>query len=244
MTSSQPWSCVRQHLLTLSLICLASVAAGAAQQPRKASPSKEAIRLQASTEILRDLAKSSDPRRQIPRDLLNACRCVILIPSTQKVGNVIGLNQGILACRKAGALAAWGAPWMVKLLGAASGSTTDFLLLVMNPSAIDWLVVDNLKLGSDLSVAAGPVGYSAKWQTESQASAKVLAYAHIQGAAWGAELKGASLLHDRPANRDLYGERMNVLKLLRGEGVPPPPVGRAFLNELAKVASRRATNSP
>ena len=46
------------------------------------------------------------------------------------------------------------------------GKATDVVFLVMNPEGMKKLVQDSVKLGAELSVAAGPVGRSAEGATD------------------------------------------------------------------------------
>ena len=76
----------------------------------------------------------------LPQDLLDKARCVIVLPSVLKAAFVVGgsYGRGVLVCRTGERFGgAWGAPAMYALEGGSigfqiGGEATDFVILVMN----------------------------------------------------------------------------------------------------------------
>ena len=61
------------------------------------------------------------------------------------------------------------------------GQSTDFVLLIMNPGGARKLLQSKTKLGTDASVAGGPVGRTAEGATDLQLHAEILTYSRSRG---------------------------------------------------------------
>lgn len=155
-----PW--IVAGLLALSQISLAGTPIDAkAQQDR----------LQNACQVMQEILEVPD---DIPRDLLDKARCVIVIPSVVKAAFVVGgsYGRGTMVCRRGKDFTGpWGAPAMYALEGGSvgfqiGGEATDFVFLVMNDRGADSLMRTKVKLGADASVAAGPKGRTASADTD------------------------------------------------------------------------------
>jgi len=170
--------------------------------------------------------------------------CVGIVPSQVKFALGLGgtYGRGVLVCRKGGN-GAWDAPSMFTL-GAASigfqigGKATDVVFLVMNPEGMKKLVQDSVKLGAELSAAAGPVGRSAEGATDAQLHAEILSYSRSQGLFAGASLDGAVVKQDRDDNEKLYGRKVTAKEILIDGAVPTPPAAQALDSTLTKYSSK------
>src|ERR1035441_7200809 len=118
--------------------------------------------LQKATNVVNEIMGTPD--KGIPHDLLDKAVCVGIVPSEMKFAFIVGGTggRGVLVCRKGGN-GQWDAPSMFTMGGASvgfqiGGKETDVVFLVMNPEGMKKLVQDSVKLGAELSVAAGPVG--------------------------------------------------------------------------------------
>lgn len=130
--------------------------------------------LQKATNVVNEIMQTPD--KSIPSDLLDKAVCVGVVPSELKFALGVGgsYGRGILVCRKGGN-GAWAAPSMFTLGGGSvgfqlGGQATDVVFIVMNPSGIQKLVQDSVKLGAEMSAAAGPVGRSAEGRNRCSAS--------------------------------------------------------------------------
>src|SRR6202790_668805 len=121
----------------------------------------------AKTEIL-------DIPDDIPQDLMDKARCVVVLPSVLKAAFIVGgsYGRGAMICRTGPDFSGpWGAPAMYALEGGSvgfqiGGEATDFVILVMNDHGAKGLLSSKVKLGGDASVAAGPVGRTASAETD------------------------------------------------------------------------------
>ena len=224
---------MKRVLLTLACLVVSGVALMAAT---------EAEQLQKATNVVNEIMQTPD--KGVPSDLLNRAVCVGVVPSELKLAFGIGGNygRGVLVCRQGGN-GAWGAPSMFTLGGGSfgfqlGGQATDVVFLVMNPSGIRKMMQDNIKLGAEMSAAAGPVGRSAQGATDAQLHAEILSYSRSRGLFAGVSLSGAVLKQDKGANQKLYGHRVTAKEILIDGTVSSPAEARELDRTLAKYSPR------
>src|ERR1017187_7986097 len=182
--------------------------------------------LQKATNVVNEIMGTPD--KGIPHDLLDKAVCVGIVPSEVKFALGFGgtYGRGVLVCRKGGN-GHWDAPSMFTMGGASvgfqiGGKATDVVFLVMNPGGMKKLVQDSVKLGAELSAAAGPVGRSAEGATDAQLHAEILSYSRSRGLFAGASLNGAVYKQNENANQRLYGRRVTAKQILIDGSVPSP----------------------
>ena len=150
----------------------------------------EQDRLRNADTVLKEILKVPD---NIPQELLDKARCVIVMPSVLKAAFVVGgsYGRGTMVCRTGNDFSGpWGAPAMYALEGGSiglqiGGEATDFVLLVMNDRGADSLLHSKVKLGADASVAAGPVGRTAAADTDAYMRSEILSYSRARGGVRG-----------------------------------------------------------
>jgi lipid-binding SYLF domain-containing protein len=113
---------------------------------------------------------------------------------------------------------------------------TDVVFLVMNPEGMRKLVQDSVKLGGELSVAAGPVGRSAEGATDVQLHAEILSYSRSRGLFGGASLDGAVYKQDGDDNQKVYGRRVTAKEILIDGTVRPPRAAQGLDSALTKYS--------
>ena len=196
--------------------------------------------LQKATNVLNEIM--STPDKGIPHDLLDKAVCVGIVPSEVKFAFGVGgtYGRGVLVCRKGGN-GTWDAPSMFTMGGASfgfqiGGKATDVVFLVMNPEGMKKLVQDSVKLGAELSAAAGPVGRSAEGATDVQLHAEILSYSRSRGLFGGASLDGAVYKQDEGDNQKLYGRRVTAKEILIDGTVRPTRAAHGLDNALTKYS--------
>jgi SH3 domain-containing YSC84-like protein 1 len=202
---------------------------------------KEQERLRASHAVMDDALHVPEG---IPHDLLDKARCVIVIPSVLKAAFVVGASygRGVMVCRTGeDARGPWGAPAMYALEGGSlgfqiGGQATDYVLLVMNTHGVNSLLHSKVRLGGDLSIAAGPVGRDLSADTDAYLRSEILSYSRARGVFAGVSLEGSTLRPDNDANRELYGHRITAFDIVRTSEVRTP-VGAHNLLALLEEAS-------
>ena len=198
--------------------------------------------LQKATNVVNEIMRAPD--KGIPQELLDKAVCVGIVPSEVKVAFVVGgtYGRGVLVCRKGGD-GPWDAPSMFTL-GAGSvgfqigGKTTDIVFLVMNPEGAQKLVQDSVKVGAELSAAAGPVGRSAEGATDIQLHAEILSYSRARGLFAGLSLDGALIKQDKEDNEALYGRKISAKDILINGEVAAPQSARPLDETLAKYSPK------
>ena len=118
------------------------------------------------------------------------------------------------------------------------GEATDVVFIVMNASGARKLVQDEVKLGADASVAAGPVGRTGEGATDAELHAEILSYSRSRGLFAGVSLSGAVFKQDHDANKELYGRDVTAKEILLGGDVHRPPEAAPLDDSLAKYSPR------
>jgi lipid-binding SYLF domain-containing protein len=189
-----------------------------AKDPRSAKDEHD--RLQNSGKVMQEILNVPD---DIPQDLIDKARCVVVMPSVLKAAFVVGgsYGRGTMVCRTGKDFSGpWGAPAMYALEGASvglqiGGEATDFVFLLMNDRAASSLLHSKVKLGADASAAAGPKGRSAEADSDAYMRAEILSYSRARGVFAGVSLEGSTLRPDKEANRKLYGSDADAARIVR-----------------------------
>src|SRR2546425_12312719 len=121
----------------------------------------EEDRLQNAGKVMQEILNVPD---NIPQDLLDKARCVVVMPSVLKAAFVVGgsYGRGAMVCRTGKEFSGpWGAPALFALEGGSvglqiGGEATDFVFLVMNNRGASRLLHIKGKPGADGSVPPGP----------------------------------------------------------------------------------------
>jgi len=129
---------MKTTLTCLFVVCLSATPAVADTQK---GPDK---RIDNAAEYFRDIMKV--PEKGIPRDLFDKAQCVVIVPDLKKGAFVVGgkYGRGFASCRKKGE---WSPPAGVRIEGGSfglqiGGSSTDILMLVMNQSGMNRLLIE------------------------------------------------------------------------------------------------------
>jgi len=200
-------------------------------------------RLRNADTVLKEILKVPD---NIPQELLDKARCVIVMPSVLKAAFVVGgsYGRGTMVCRAGKDFSGpWGAPSMYALEGGSiglqiGGEATDFVLLVMNDRGADSLLHSKVKLGADASVAAGPVGRTAAADTDAYMRSEILSYSRARGVFAGISLEGSTLRPDNDANRNLYGRSVTAAQIIKESEVQAPAVANELIAQLQKTSPK------
>jgi lipid-binding SYLF domain-containing protein len=199
-------------------------------------------RLEQAGKVLQDVVGMPDG---IPQDLLKKAECVVVLPSVKKVAIGFGgsYGRGVMTCRSgAHYTGPWSEPVMMALQGGSwglqlGGTETDLILLLMSPRSADSLLKNEIKLGADVSAAAGPKGRTLEASTDAALRAEILSYSRARGLFAGISLNGATLHVDEEANKTIYGKQVDPKTLITKPG-PGTPEAKLLVSTLTKVAPR------
>jgi lipid-binding SYLF domain-containing protein len=205
-------------------------------------------RLRNSASVMSEILNIPD---NIPQDLLDKAKCVVVIPSVLKAAFIVGgtYGRGAMICRTGQSFSGnWGAPAMFVLEGGSvgfqiGGEATDFLLLILNDHGANSLLHSKVKIGGDVSAAAGPVGRTAEASTDAYIRSEILTYSRARGLFAGVSLEGASLRPDEEGNDALYGRRITASEIVIGPSPSVPQAAEHLVSLLEKSSpTSRAHN--
>src|SRR5271165_5712841 len=190
--------------------------------------------------VLQAMVASKD----VPASVVAKADCIIILPSVKKFAFGVGGTggRGPMSCRAGKNFSGkWSAPAMYTIGGAsfgfqAGGTATDFILLIMAPTAVDKVLDSKVKVGQDATAAAGP-GAST---TNSMGGADILTYARAKGLFAGVSLNGSSLAPDGDANQRLYGKTVSAREIVTGNAVKATPAGQSLVSLLNSKAAKHS----
>jgi len=202
---------------------------------------KESDRVENAGKVMKEILNAPD---SIPQSVLDKADCVVILPSVLKFAIGIGgsYGRGVMTCRGGKNFhGPWGAPTMMALEGGSAGlqlggNATDFVLLLMSPRSAQSILKSKVKLGGDVSAAAGPVGRSASAETDVTMRAEILSYSRARGLFAGISLAGSTLRPDNGANKNLYGKDVSAGDIVFKKAEPVPDSAKDLLATLQKAS--------
>jgi SH3 domain-containing YSC84-like protein 1 len=209
---------------------------------------KESDRVANAGKVMQEIVNIPD---DIPQDVLDKADCVVVLPSVLKFAIGLGgsYGRGVMTCRGGKDFKGpWGAPTMMALEGGSfglqlGGQATDFVLLLMSPRSAENILTSKVKLGGDVSAAAGPVGRTASAETDVTLRAEILSYSRARGLFAGISLNGSTLRADNDANKSLYGKEVSAQDIVFKGAVPAPASAAVLLATLDKKSPKNKSNS-
>jgi SH3 domain-containing YSC84-like protein 1 len=208
---------------------------------------KEQDRVANAGKVMQEIVNIPD---DIPQDVLDKADCIVVLPSVLKFAMGIGgsYGRGVMTCRGGKTFkSAWGAPTMMALEGGSfglqlGGQATDFVLLLMSPRSAENILASKVKLGGDVSAAAGPVGRTASAETDVSMRAEILSYSRARGLFAGVSLAGSTLRADNDANKNLYGKQVSAQDIVFKRAVAAPASAELLLATLNKKSPKNKSN--
>ena len=199
--------------------------------------------LQRATETVQHIT-SAPADKGVPKDVLDHAKCVAVIPKLVKGAFVVGgeHGKGVATCKSA--TNEWSSPAPFEVSGISwgpqiGGKSTDLMMFIMNDQGMNDLMKGHIKLGADVSAAAGPVGRTAS--AEAGYKAGVLTYSASKGAFIGASLNGAELNQDHKLTKDLYGSDVPFSQILQGKEQAKTTEARDFVNAVQNAKETAQT---
>jgi SH3 domain-containing YSC84-like protein 1 len=226
---------MKSLLVGVVLLCLASLVWA---KDEGANPGE----LQQATDVIQHLT-STAPDQGIPNQVLDGAKCVAVIPKLVKGAFVVGGEHGtgVATCRISSGT--WSSPAPFSVSGISwgpqiGGKSTDLVMFIMNDQGMNDLLQGHIKVGADVSAAAGPVGRSAS--ADAGYKAGILTYSASKGAFIGASLNGAELSQDMKATNQWYNHDVSFKDILTGNAQSTNPDAQAFVSAVqsAKASAR------
>jgi lipid-binding SYLF domain-containing protein len=192
----------------------------------------EKNRLQNAGTVMGEILDIPD---DIPQDLLDKARCVVVMPSVLKAAFIVGgdYGRGTMVCRTGKDFTGpWGSPAMYALEGGSIGLQIG---LVMNNRGVESLLHSKVKLGADASIAAGPKGRTASADTDAYMRSEMLSYSRARGVFAGISLEGSTLRPDKDANHRLYGKDATAATIISESKIDAPEAAHKLVSRLQKA---------
>jgi len=177
------------------------------------------------------------PEKSIPEKVLREASGLAIL-SVVKAGFILSARggQGLVMARTS-TTNHWSGPSAIATGGAGLGfqigaQTSEFVLVLNTPEAVKvFSKGGNVSLGTDLSVAAGPVGRNLA--VDVAPTAAIYTYSRSQGLFAGISLEGTVIVTRTGYNTEYYGKEVKVEDILKGK-IPPPAGAQPLIQELKK----------
>lgn len=213
----------------MACVSIAALLLFPAQPLRAADKQDDEETLQKAHIVLSGMLNGST----IPAAVLAKTKCVVVLPGVKKFGVGIGGSggRGPMLCRGGQNFTGrWSTPAMMTFGGASvglqlGGSSTDFVLLVMDSKVVTEMLSGKTKMGTDATAAAGPSGATAAAATDAQ----VYSYGRAKGMFAGVSIGGATVEPDNDANNRLYGNNPDASSIVRGGTIKPTSAGETLV---------------
>ena len=218
------------HKIAVGLLSLCLGATAWALSPR--DKDEGGNELQRATETVQHIT-SAAPDTGVPNTVLEGAKCVAVIPKLVKGAFVVGgeHGKGVATCRTGAG--AWSSPAPFSVSGISwgpqiGGKSSDLMMFIMNEEGMNGLMKGHIKLGADVSAAAGPVGRTAS--VDAGMKAGILTYSNSKGAFIGASLNGAEIQQDKDATMAWFGHDVPFSEILKGEAHTDNADATAFVS--------------
>ena len=185
---------------------------------------------------------ATSPKMEDARALASRAEAIIIFPSLLKGAFFVGGEGGsgvLLARRDDGT---WSYPAFYTL-GSVSfgfqigGQSSEAILLIMNRDALRAVMADQVKLGGDLSAAAGPVGTGVEASSSTNVGTDIYTYSNNKGLFIGASLEGAVLARREDYNAEVYNGVVNPEEIVLQDTVSNP-IADPLRDELTKFSAQ------
>jgi lipid-binding SYLF domain-containing protein len=187
---------------------------------------------------------AADPEMEWFRKYLKDAKGVLIVPDLYKGAWFLGGSggRGVLVVRDQ-ETGKWAGPAFYTM-GSVSfglqfgGQKSEAIILVMTQKGIKSLQKTSVKLGGDVSVAAGPVGIGAQGATAPSLKVDYITFARSMGAFIGVSLDGAVIDENYDWNKAYYGKPVRAADILVSRGATNP--NAAKLRSAVSKASVKA----
>ena len=187
-------------------------------------------RLQSAGVVMNEIMAAPD--KGIPEEVLNAAKCIAVVPGMAKGGFIVGgeHGRGVVTCRTT---RGWSAPAFISIGGGnfgfqAGAQSVDLIVLFMNDKGVQGLLSSKFELTGEASATAGPVGRHASAGTDWKMNTEALSYSRTKGLFVGVAVDGAKIQQDDDSTIAMYGKNVSFRKTLSGD-VHVPASADSFL---------------
>ncbi|MCE7064807.1 lipid-binding SYLF domain-containing protein [Dyadobacter sp. CY326] len=196
--------------LKLSLLLFLVTVTGSISEV--SAQTKEEDKIKAAITVLDDF---SGMQENIPAQLLDISKGIIIVPKLINAGLVVGGKHGKGIAMVKNDKGEWSDPVFVTITGGSVGAqigvqAVDLVLIFKSSKTLTEIGKGSFTLGGDLSVAAGPMGRSSSASTDYKLEAEVYSYSRSKGLFAGVTINGAALEVDAKANSAFYNKSQDA----------------------------------
>jgi len=142
---------------------------------------------------------------------LKHSKAVMIFPSLFKAGFVIGGEGGTGVLMVRDPAKGWSQPAFYTLISGSvglqvGGQLSEAIFTIMSDKALNAVLDNQMKLGGNVSMAAGPIGKGIGADTTTNFSSDVYSFAKTSGLFGGVSFDGSGILKKDSWNRAYYGE--------------------------------------
>lgn len=172
---------------------------------------------------------------------LQEAKGVYIVPKLTKGAFIFGVEggNGVVLARdeKSGG---WSEPVFYETSAASFGlqagaQSSEAVVLIMTPKAVDSLLANKIKLGADGSVAIGPKGGGA----DSNLTADFVTFTRAKGLYAGVSFDGASIRSRDELNAAYYGQDVRPSDIIIAHKAKPNPNSKELQAMLTKAATAK-----
>jgi lipid-binding SYLF domain-containing protein len=186
---------------------------------------------------------AAEPNMEGFRDLAKKAKGMLILPQMIRAAFIVGGSggSGVLVARQENA-PQWRGPAFYTLGGASFGfqagaDAAEVIILAMTERGVTKLLSPQVKLGADISVAAGPVGGGTAAATAGL-SADLISYSMAKGLYGGFSVDGSVAGVRTALNQAYYGKPVTPTDILV-KGAVENPQAAGLLGAVAKLAGGR-----
>ncbi len=155
-------------------------------------------------------------------DLSKDAKAIVIMPASTRGGFIFGASGGNAVMIARNDDGSWSEPTFFTIGSVSFGfqiglERSEVILAVMTQRGMEQLLSTSVKLGADLTLAAGPLGGGAKAQT-----VDVLAFSRSRGLYGGVSLEGALLKARHSWNREYYAADVSPADIIYRQKVARP----------------------
>ena len=231
------------HRVMTSVVALAAtLALGLGGAPARADDAQDARQLVEKAKLTVEQFQTDENMGAL-RDLAKKAKGMLIMPQMLRGAFIVGGagGSGVLVARDAKANQ-WRGPAFYTLGGASFGfqvgaDAAEVVILAMTERGVTKLLSPQVKLGADISVAAGPVGGGAAAGTAGL-SADLLAFSISKGLYGGFSVDGSVAGVREALNHAYYGKPVTPADILI-KGAVKNPHASGLLGAVAKLGGGR-----
>ena len=231
------------HRVMTSVVALAAtLALGLGGAPARADDAQDARQLVEKAKLTVEQFQTDENMGAL-RDLAKKAKGMLIMPQMLRGAFIVGGSggSGVLVARDAKANQ-WRGPAFYTLGGASFGfqvgaDAAEVVILAMTERGVTKLLSPQVKLGADISVAAGPVGGGAAAGTAGL-SADLLAFSISKGLYGGFSVDGSVAGVREALNHAYYGKPVTPADILI-KGTVKNPHASGLLGAVAKLGGGR-----